>query len=719
MKPACVTWNGVAFAPNPRCKVIAYTAYNTTCSCSSSVVRSSDHRRLASSSSGSGSSSSGGSSSGGTGSSSGDGSSPGGGSSGSVNGDTELQEYATFGEVFGENFVDPWKSAGELNLSTVRRNLTILITVAVVLGLFLCGLAGLLRWDREEKATAAEKPSEYEEDAILVLPFEKFLARIMPFELKDRVWYVRLWVKLQEEHSWIAIVSAEAREGDFRFLRFIEAMGTVIIAMFLDTLFARQTFSDNSYCANYFTEHECLSIAGASQLLFPFIRASAQDTQCTWDNVQLQCSYNANTSNYDSIALTIIVTIVAIPFTALLVFFLYHLRLYMVVTNNFFGLEVSGKHENVETVPELATWQTHAGTLLRGAKLAKMQATIDSVSLDVEVDDMKRLIESKETFALKNPKERHLPKYQNALSHVVRQDISVVKLMKRVEKARSVAEDIEKKLGLFETDDERDAYLMQQFVITGLALHRQSVAKRFFEDPMEKDEKAEPEKRLTDSSIKLKPGNKIKKKKKSNVGIVTWISIILLPIYVSGLCLYIFLTGVLIGEQQVNVWVKVSIISILYDAVLLQPMKIGMMHVLLPQAVNFEMQSFFKHMKARAKQIMLRQTRILHQCSRSLIQHLNPACRAARKWPQLTVSRLLISLTDGDLPRYFSFKEKHELMALIPRTILTVVIMLFAYMEEDLQDFTLSTLVTTAINAVLAAVTFSFRCEPFAVYLFI
>ena len=38
--------------------------------------------------------------------------------------------------------------------------------------------------------------------------------------------------------------------------------------------------------------------------------------------------------------------------------------------------------------------------------------------------------------------------------------------------------------------------------------------------------------------------------------------------------------------------------------------------------------------------------------SHAMIQHLNPACRAARLFPQLPISRLIISLNDYDVPRF-------------------------------------------------------------------
>jgi hypothetical protein len=47
--------------------------------------------------------------------------------------------------------------------------------------------------------------------------------------------------------------------------------------------------------------------------------------------------------------------------------------------------------------------------------------------------------------------------------------------------------------------------------------------------------------------------------------------------------------------------------------------------------------------------VMTRRVGLLHNCE-ELVQHLNPACRAARLLPGLPVSRLLMSLSDRDVP---------------------------------------------------------------------
>jgi len=62
-----------------------------------------------------------------------------------------------------------------------------------------------------------------------------------------------------------------------------------------------------------------------------------------------------------------------------------------------------------------------------------------------------------------------------------------------------------------------------------------------------------------------------------------------------------------------------------------------------------DVRSVHSLLRERAKYLTMR-SRGLIKFSDSLIQHFNPACRAARAFPELPISRLLMSLNDYDLP---------------------------------------------------------------------
>ena len=84
-----------------------------------------------------------------------------------------------------------------------------------------------------------------------------------------------------------------------------------------------------------------------------------------------------------------------------------------------------------------------------------------------------------------------------------------------------------------------------------------------------------------------------------------------------------------------------------------------------------------------------------------VLQHLNPACRAARNVPELGMSRLLISLSDYDMPspkissRGFRLLVKY--MSMFSIVTMTTILVSF---PELIQAVALESFFSTAINAI-------------------
>ena len=84
-----------------------------------------------------------------------------------------------------------------------------------------------------------------------------------------------------------------------------------------------------------------------------------------------------------------------------------------------------------------------------------------------------------------------------------------------------------------------------------------------------------------------------------------------------------------------------------------------------------------------------------------VLQHLNPACRAARKIPELGMSRLLISLSDYDMPipkntlRGLKLFSKYVSML----TILAITMILLSF-PDLIQTLALESFFSTVINAI-------------------
>jgi hypothetical protein len=127
------------------------------------------------------------------------------------------------------------------------------------------------------------------------------------------------------------------------------------------------------------------------------------------------------------------------------------------------------------------------------------------------------------------------------------------------------------------------------------------------------------------------------------------LSVIMLPLYFFGFVLYIFLFGILIGDSASQLWLEAIIISLLIDNFVLQPFKIWVKWIATSSICNAEVRGLLGLLRERYHYIMSRVRGSITESS-ALIQHLNPACRAARKFPQYPISRYLMSLNDFDLP---------------------------------------------------------------------
>merc|ERR1711871_740697 len=91
----------------------------------------------------------------------------------------------------------------------------------------------------------------------------------------------------------------------------------------------------------------------------------------------------------------------------------------------------------------------------------------------------------------------------------------------------------------------------------------------------------------------------------------------------------------------------------------MKPTKIALQFILI-DLVTFRRMYRLKHViNVRAKSILKRDVGFF-MFGYSLIQHLNPACRAARSFPILSVSKFLMACNDCDIrvimPRYKFYK---------------------------------------------------------------
>ena len=82
-----------------------------------------------------------------------------------------------------------------------------------------------------------------------------------------------------------------------------------------------------------------------------------------------------------------------------------------------------------------------------------------------------------------------------------------------------------------------------------------------------------------------------------------------------------------------------------------------------------------------------------------VLQHLNPACRAARKIPELGMSRLLISLSDYDMPIPKNNSRGLKILAkYISTSAVVIILSILLSFPELMQASALQSLFSTLIN---------------------
>jgi len=107
----------------------------------------------------------------------------------------------------------------------------------------------------------------------------------------------------------------------------------------------------------------------------------------------------------------------------------------------------------------------------------------------------------------------------------------------------------------------------------------------------------------------------------------------------------------------------------------------------------------------RSSEVMFSPNRGFRMHCSQVVQHLNPACRAARSVPHLSTARLLISLTDYDIPnpRPRSFGFFGYVYEIVFWLFVAIVIILTT-MPELLEEILIEASMTTIVNMLYFAI---------------
>ena len=672
--PQCRMWDGTAFSVDPDCQVVSYTSLNTTCLCEVSSSR----RRL----------------------------------SATQLAQSELNQFSSQGTIVARGFTrtlgrlgtlgedddcgDPGncgkKSPGEKFTKLVGKNTLIFATMGTILMSFVVGIYITTRKDIKEKKDWRHKERSLKKVKKLLnesANVEKFFNSSIPTAYSGKPWYVRWYMKVVDDHDWIAIFLPYNPDRGDSFMRFTVGMGKVLNFLFIDTILAGLFFADDGSCELYTNESEC-----------EFTRALNQvDSLCTWTfdtegYNNLTAYYNATSFNGTELA----PLFGSCAFTTMSEDFMALLLLTIMLTTFTVPLDAMvdamvGKVEGIykrSTEPELEDeeleeddkegeeidednddeflkgkrvfslemngYETMATTMLRGARLDKMQSMMDRATPE---DEAKVLIHELEhdSFHQKlvnvvrdsrltdQPEERHAGQRFSDVIYNFFHNIWLERedhgdtdaaakiifaerngrsgiVLKSINKARVRADAIADEIAEMDDECDQDALLLQRFISDSLSGFKRRIAEEFL---------------FTDDS-------------QEEVGL--WegrIYMGLITMYVLFTCLYIFLFGVGLGAESTTMWLNGWALAFSVEVFILQPARIWFRYILVAGVTNKRVRLIHGTLRSRARGIMQRKQGIMRDAG-SLIQHMNPACRAARQHPHLPISRLLMSLNDYDLP---------------------------------------------------------------------
>ena len=209
-------------------------------------------------------------------------------------------------------------------------------------------------------------------------------------------------------------------------------------------------------------------------------------------------------------------------------------------------------------------------------------------------------------------------------------------IIEKLQQSRRRAEQVKAKMATIPLDIDKDNYLIKRFLADSLPGYRRRVAEHYLFIRTEVEERFASQ---PDTFLKI--------------------CVALTVIYMIGAMAYIAAVATVLGSLSSEIWLLAVITATVQDIFVVQPMKIFGKYVLVIETIRDEVLAIFECFSFRAK-TLIRRKRGMMTNSSSLLQHFNPACRAARMNPTLPSSRILIGLTDFDLP------VSHRLKPIVP-----------------------------------------------------
>jgi hypothetical protein len=261
---------------------------------------------------------------------------------------------------------------------------------------------------------------------------------------------------------------------------------------------------------------------------------------------------------------------------------------------------------------------------------------------------------------------------------------ALAQLTAEIEHNRLVGEGISRTLLNMADEREKNLYLVRHFLIARLPRVLRHFAKKHFFRSDGRDFSGDP-------------------------AWAAYLCVLLLALYFLGLTLYVLLFGVRYGPASTLSWMVGVSMNIGADILLIYPAKVFFFHILIPGIFIQEVQALLQHLKLRYTVILTR-AKGLWTPSAALIQHLNPACRAARRHPDVPMARLLVCVSDLDMPLFAKLQTKSgagDLLAYAGFAVLVGFLSLvFLFVPEVVEDIIVEMMVNALTPLLMLAFVF-------------
>jgi hypothetical protein len=238
----------------------------------------------------------------------------------------------------------------------------------------------------------------------------------------------------------------------------------LLVSMFVDTVLAVLTFADNGTCEKFRDHVSCEHIRNLDYV----------DTLCSWNDTAATCHYNSSPKSISFLLLaqSTATTLIAIPLVVVCSIMIGYIRDFVIVKYRKMSPRTFLTNPGGEVCSEtdINGLQTLPCTLLRGARLTKMQSLMDNVSIHEESQNVLKWMRSTQR-AYCMPEDHYLENrsiasyfwdqllYHTKLSHLIQEDSTPESICANVELSRKQADWIANKLSAMDTEKERSKFL--------------------------------------------------------------------------------------------------------------------------------------------------------------------------------------------------------------------------------------------------------------------